>query len=124
VNAVRPPGAATQTVWHSRDGTYRLPALASCDDAFEKLAELGALYAGGLRSPLRFFPNAAWALVTRNANVARQAWNAGKFPEKDDPAHALALRGVDDPLGVGFESIAHAVFDPLLAHLVDPRLGA
>ena len=98
--------------------------LASRDDALEKLAGLGALYAGGLRSPLRFFPNAAWALVTRNAYAARQAWSAGKFPEKDDPAHALALRGVDDPLDADFETIAHAVFDPLLAHLVDPRLDA
>jgi hypothetical protein len=42
--------------------------------------------------------------------------------ERDDPAHALAWRGLPDPLAAGyaaFEATAHAVLAPLRDHLRD-----
>ena len=43
--------------------------------------------------------------------------------EDSDPAYALALRGVDDPLDADFHACAVGVFGPLLACLDDPREG-
>jgi hypothetical protein len=61
----------------------------------------------------------------KGLSAARQAWagRAGAVAgERDDPAHALAWRGLPDPLAAGyaaFEATAHAVLAPLRDHLRD-----
>jgi exodeoxyribonuclease V gamma subunit len=122
VNAVQPPGVTPQTIWHSRNGTFRLAPLPSRDDAHATLAQLGAFYARGLQSPLRFFPRASWALATKGPFAARTEWAGGVFPDRDDPAVALAFRGIPDALDDEFEATARALLDPLLARLDDPRV--
>ena len=55
--------------------------------------------------------------------AARNAWQVTPYhpyAEGADPAYMLALRGVDEPLDDEFQRLAHAVFDPLLAHLQEP----
>lgn len=87
------------------------------------LGGLLALYRRGLSAPLPFFPRAAWACVQRQGSMAaaRQAFEpraAGRFAERDDAAHALAWRGVADPLGGDFQALAVEVFAPLV-HAVE-----
>ncbi len=122
LNAMQPAGVAPHTVWHSRDGRYRLRP---CPDALAQLQALLALYRAGLRAPLHFFPKAAWNLVVRNsAAKARAAWHGSSerpFGEKRDAAYRLALRGVADPLDGEFEASANAVFRPLRNALDDSR---
>jgi exodeoxyribonuclease V gamma subunit len=95
----------------ARDGTR---TFASMDpgEAKARLAELLALYRMGLREPLHFYAKSAWALVQNGDGKARQAWiGSPEFGgERDQPAHQLALRGVDDPLDGEFEEAANAVF--------------
>lgn len=122
VNVVRPPGVTPQLTWHSRNGTFRLAPLPSRDEAHAALADLGALYARGLQAPLKFFPRASWAYATKGAFAARTEWTNGMFPDRDDAATALALRGVPDVLDEDFQDNAHAILDPLLAQLDDPRV--
>jgi exodeoxyribonuclease V gamma subunit len=126
LNGTAPPGAATTTAWHSRDGAFVLRPLA---DARERLAALLERYRAGLMLPLRFFPKAAWAYATNGHSLAkaRGAWSSSSFRpfgEDRDPAYRVALRGVDDPLDAEFETCAAAVFDPLLAAIDDARLGS
>lgn len=126
LNAMAPPGVVAQTVWHSRDGRYRLPPL---DDARGPLAALLALYREGLRRPIHFYPKAAWAYARSDGNLARAraAWRRDGFNpygEEGDSACALALRGIDDPLDDEFTRCAETVFDPLLGVIADARLEA
>ncbi len=121
--AATPPSVAPRTVWHSRDGSYRLEP---CADARARLAELLRLYRAGLQSPLHFYPKAAWALV-RSGNPAEAAkvWHASErhpFGEEKDAFHRLALRGVADPLDDVFAACANAVFGSMMACLKDERL--
>lgn len=121
--AQTPPGIAARTIWHSRDGSYRLEP---CADAKARIADLLRLYRAGLQSPLHFYPKAAWALV-RSGNPAEAAkvWYASErhpFGEENDPFHRLALRGAADPLGEEFAANANAVFGSMSAYLKDERL--
>ena len=124
LNALPPAGVATQTVWHSRDGWYRLPPVA---DAQPLLAALLALYREGLRRPLHFFPKSAWSYVVNGESLAKadSTWRSSRFNafgEDRDAAYRLALRGQDDPLDAEFERCAAAVFAPLLRIIDDDRL--
>ena len=125
LNALRPPGVLPVTTWHSRDGTFRLLALASADAALAQLRTLVGLYAKGLAAPLPFFPKSSWAYIRAGGKLykARGAWNGSpQFGgESADPAFALAFRGRDDPLDDAFAVTAAAVFDGLVACLEDPR---
>jgi exodeoxyribonuclease V gamma subunit len=126
LNALRPAGVALCTVWHSRDGTYRLQPLASAEDAAAQIATLVSLYARGLARPLPYFPRSSWAFARSDGNLreARSVWNGNPqyAGESAEPAIALAFRGVADPLDGEFETTARAVFGGLLDHLDDPRL--
>jgi len=53
-----------------------------------------------------------------------QKWEGHPYArgEKDHASYRLALRGVADPLDERFDASARAVFEPLLACIVDPRL--
>jgi exodeoxyribonuclease V gamma subunit len=120
LNALDGPDVERQTTWHSRDGHY---VLAPIDDARARLADLLALYHRGLRAPLHFFPKSAWEYMKNGESWsrARAKWS-GKFPERNEPAYRLALRGHDDPLDAEFDECARTLFEPLLACIKDPRL--
>jgi exodeoxyribonuclease V gamma subunit len=121
LNALGARDFARRTTWHSRDGRYVLRPI---DDAHARLAELLALYGRGLRAPLHFFPKAAWEFMKHGEHRGRAIakWSSGKFPERNEPAYRLALRGQDDPLDTEFEECARTLFEPLLACIEDPRL--
>ncbi|MDH4052555.1 MAG: exodeoxyribonuclease V subunit gamma, partial [Rubrivivax sp.] len=115
--AAAPPGVALRTRWLLRDGLLTLRAP---DEPQALLRELLTLYRRGLREPLPFFARSAWEFVTRSLGAARTAWQPSArtpYAEGADAAHRLAWRGRGDPLGSEFEAVAHAVYDPLIAHL-------
>ena len=121
------PGVACETLGLSRDGSFRLHAVAP-DRARQLLADLLALYRQGLIAPLHFFPKSAWAYIfnDESAAKARLKWSGGQraeFGEAQNPAYRLALRGLGDPLDDAFFDIARRVFGPLRAQLEDGRLG-
>ncbi|HET9046120.1 MAG TPA: exodeoxyribonuclease V subunit gamma, partial [Casimicrobiaceae bacterium] len=126
LNSLRPAGVALCTVWHSRDGTFRLRPLASPQDAAARIATLVTLYARGLARPLPYFPRSSWALVKSGGNLrdARSVWNGNPqyAGESAEPAFALAFRGVANPLDEAFLATAGAVLGGLLDHIDDPRL--
>ena len=122
---VAPAGQVVATRWLSRDGEFSFGPAA---DALELLTQLLQLYARGLCEPVHFFPKSAWAFMVGDRNIAkaRARWRStprAPHGEDSDPAHALALRGVDDPLDDDFLDCAAGVFGPLLAHLHDPRVA-
>ncbi len=118
--AAAPAGVAPRTVWHGRDETI---ALAPYADAHARLAELMALYRQGLSAPLPFYPKSAWAFSEKERRGdAAKKWHNSQNPdwgEDAHPAYRLALRGVADPLGDNFQSLAMNVFGPLRAHLTE-----
>ncbi len=122
--ATQPEGVALETVWHSRDGRYRLR---SCEEPHETLRELVRLYRRGLREPIHFFPKAAWKYIANGESfsMAKRSWRCTRqrpFGEEADPAYRLALRGHPNPLDEEFEACAHAVFGTMLTCLEDARL--
>ncbi|HZQ60614.1 MAG TPA: exodeoxyribonuclease V subunit gamma [Casimicrobiaceae bacterium] len=123
LNAIDAP-VEKRTIWQSRDGAYRLGPI---PDALERLQELLALYAEGLRAPLHFYPKSSWAYALEGRiAAAEQQWiTLPILPykrEDQDPAYRLCLRGAADPLDARFEQCARIVFSPLLAAIDDPRL--
>jgi hypothetical protein len=65
--------------------------------------------------------------MTRGKRISEAvaAWQSSRFNafgEELDPAYALALRGVDDPLDGEFVACATTVFQPLLDAVEDDRL--
>ena len=122
-----PPATATklrETCWYSRDGIYRLRAVV---DPKSILAQLIALYRTGLSQPLHFYPRSAWALAkTGKTTEALKTWQCTRnqpFGESADPAYQLALRGVHHPIDPQFAELARQIYEPLLDHLEDARLG-
>jgi exodeoxyribonuclease V gamma subunit len=123
LNAAAPAGVERVTHYQSRDGRYMLPPL---PDAATHLQTLMQLYARGLKEPLHFYPRSSWEYASNEGNLNKAAtqWQGrpGYDGEKAYAAYRLALRGVENPLDEAFERCAKAVFDPLLAVIVDPRL--
>jgi exodeoxyribonuclease V gamma subunit len=125
--AAPPAGLQCHTLGLARDGEFTLHPVPP-DEARQNLAALLALYRQGLCEPLRFFPKSAWEFVQHGGDEekARKKWRGsewdGGYPEKNDIAYRLALRGVDDALGEKFRENSMAVFDPLRHYLVDSRL--
>jgi exodeoxyribonuclease V gamma subunit len=123
-NALRVPDAMPRTVWHARDGRYELRPV---DDPHTELSRLLALYREGLGVPVHFYPRIAWAYKTRQGERLKRALSdwvgwPDRPGEGAKPWHRLALRGVNAPVDAEFERRASEVLDPLLAHLIDPRL--
>ena len=123
LNATLPTGTIGETIWLSRDGSFRLRPP---EDARKHLTELLALYRHGLTQPLHFFPKTAWSFFTRGSSLAaaRNTWQQTArmpFAEQAHPAYRLALRGVADPLDAEFEQTARMVLAPLIAYLEDTR---
>jgi len=125
--AAAPAKAATQTIWHSRNGHYRYPEL-PCGDAIEHLRRLLEMYRSGLTRPLHFFPRTAWAYMANEESMgkAATAWKSKlheNWGEGSDPSYRLALRGIKNPLDASFIECSKTVFDPLLRHIEDGRLS-
>lgn len=115
--ALAPAGVAAHTRWIARDGSFGFRPV---DDATAQLRALVGLYRRGLCEPLRFFPRSAWEWVTQSESAARSTWQRYMGGgEHDDPAYRLALRGIEDPLDAQFAQLAHDIYDPLRAHLVE-----
>lgn len=120
--AAAPAGVAPCTRWLARDGSFRLRPVAAPE---AELRTLLALYARGLREPLHFYPRSAWAYAEAGGGSTGLAAALGRWEvdrrrpwgESGQPAHRLALRGVDQPLDADFEATAMAVFGPLIEHL-------
>lgn len=103
-------------------------------EAEKHIRELLGLYWEGLRRPLPFFPRTAHALVeaeqklaggkskakTSPLEQARPKWLGSErqpLPgERDDAWIELCFRHESDPLTEEFQTLARAVFGPLLAH--------
>jgi exodeoxyribonuclease V gamma subunit len=120
--ATVPEGAQTQTRWLSADGEF---GFSGCDAPLQRLRELLQLYRRGLCQPLHFYPRTAWQWLLHGRGKALAAWRSGlerAWGEGEDPAYALALRGLAQALDAEFEALAAAVFGPLRRHLHDPRL--
>ena len=122
--ATAPAGAAVTTRWLSRDGEF---SFGPVPGAAAVLTQLLQLYARGLCEPVHFFPKSAWAFMVGGQNWAKAQARWRSTPrtphgEDSDPAYALALRGVDNPLDGDFAACAVGVFGPLLACLDDPRV--
>ncbi|MDR0702174.1 MAG: exodeoxyribonuclease V subunit gamma [Azoarcus sp.] len=122
--AAPPPGMTCQTRSLTRDADFALRPLTPAD-ARAHLEELLKLYREGLTRPLRFFPKSAWEYA-RHADEAKglaeadKKWTDGEYPEKDDAAWHLALRGMDDTLDGGFRHNATTIFGALCEHLDKP----
>ena len=117
--------AMQETRWYSRDGSYRLRRVT---DARTELEKLLALYQKGLAKPLQFFPRSAWKLInTGKPADALNVWQGNRdrsFGENSDPAYQLALRGLQNPLGKVFTELAQTIYQPMLSHLDDDRVGS
>ena len=124
MNAAHFDDVISETLWLSRDGSYRLRAI---DSAHQMLSNLIRLYRYGLTTPLHFFPKAAWAFQHNAGGIAaaRKKWLAtARTPhaEQSDPAYQLALRGIADALDDDFECAARTIFGPVIEHVEDVRL--
>lgn len=81
-------------------------------------------FAGGLVSPLPFFPGTSWEYARAEGSreqkmgKARSAWKGSeaKSGERDDPYVDLCFRG-REALSGRFEKVSLALFSPLLGHL-------
>jgi exodeoxyribonuclease V gamma subunit len=111
------PDGSQRTLWLGDGERFVLGPVA---DASVQLAGLLALYRVGRCMPLRFFPRSAWKLVTAGEAAAQASWRSDRYrAEAEDPAVMMALRGRELLFENEARELAHAVFDPVLAHLVD-----
>ena len=129
LNAALPGGPYSNAVLVGSDKVFEAPPLAR---APEFLAGLLDLYWKGLTTPLKFFPQAAWAyadaVLKQEAgrskqepiDIAHVRWEGHPFTgvpgECEDPYFDLCFRNTD-PLDKEFEQTARAVFEPLLSEL-------
>jgi exodeoxyribonuclease V gamma subunit len=129
LNAALPGRQYSNTVLVGSDKVLEAPPLAR---APELLAGLLDLYWKGLTTPLKFFPQTAWAYVDavlkqeagrskqEPLGLARVNWEGNPFRQTPgecaDPYFDLCFRNVD-PLDEEFQQTARAVFEPLLSEL-------
>jgi exodeoxyribonuclease V gamma subunit len=117
-----PAGVTAQTRLVTSTESWVLGAVA---DPLAKLGALVQVREQALREPLPFFPETSWHWA-RNAedpgkarSAAWRAWQPNGFSERraesEDPANRIAWGHRPDPFGPRFESLAVAVYGPLLA---------
>lgn len=112
--AAQPEGPC-RTVWYGAAERFSFSRVTA---PLDHLAPLVALFAAGRRLPLRFFPKAAWAKVNGGDAEALGVWISDRVRgESDDPALAIAWRGLDLTLDEAFGTVSRIVFEPLKAHL-------
>jgi exodeoxyribonuclease V gamma subunit len=121
--AVRPTGIAARSRWLLKDVLLEFTPV---EDAEAELGTLLRQYRHGLSTPLPYPPRSALALIEGSAAKARSTW-AGRPPqhpgENHDSWFCLLYGGARDDLPEGFESTAHALLDPLFAHLRETPAG-
>jgi exodeoxyribonuclease V gamma subunit len=120
-------GGPRETLLFGLDAAWRFRPL---DNAAELLADLLALYAEGLRTPLPLFPNTSMEFARRKllpgsretANPvveARKKWIGNEFrpgsAEREDAWFALCFPPELDPLDARWQDIAERVFAPIFA---------
>lgn len=108
-----PAGVAQESALIARDGVTRFSPV---PDAAVHLADLLDLWRAGLKAPLPFYPETAWAWIGQKG--WQREWGGDSFNnkpgERDDPYIRLALRdAVGDPLGEEFRQLAARVFAPM-----------
>jgi exodeoxyribonuclease V gamma subunit len=129
LNAALPQGQHVNAVLVGSDKVLEVLPL---DRGSEVLAGLLELYWQGLRTPLKFFPQTAWAYAEAAlkqesgrskqdaAGVARLAWEGNPFTkvpgECEDAYFDLCFRNAD-ALDEEFQQTARGVFEPLLSEL-------
>jgi len=125
INAAAVEGYPRTTLMAGKDKTYEYGPVENAEDI---LLDLLTLYWKGLRHPLRFFPISAWAyadcVVTaeKPAEIAlakaRGKWINSDYSsgEEADGYFHRCFRHLDSPLDSEFESLALAIFRPLLNH--------
>lgn len=137
LNIVRPDGCTAESLLVGTDAMQHYQHVESAESVLIALLDL---YWGGLRMPLRFFPESARAFVqAEQANQhgrrtvrspiesALDMWNreqstSGINPEKTDPYFKLCFGDQPAALDTEFERNARAVFGPILAHIVTTKL--
>ncbi len=110
--AALPEGVAPRTTWIARRIATRYDPLPA-EEARSRLGSLLALYRDGLTRPVAFFPRSSWAFVQSGKITDARSKFTGSEQfggERAKPGHALAWRGVPDPLGGDFEAHARTVF--------------
>jgi exodeoxyribonuclease V gamma subunit len=129
LNAALPGGPYSSAVLVGSDKVFEAPPL---PEALALLSSLLDLYWKGLSTPLKFFPQTAWAYAEAALNqaagrskqepiaVARVKWERHPFTaapgECEDPYFDLCFRNID-PLDEEFQQTARAVFGPMLSAL-------
>jgi len=128
-----PRTGPNQTLLFAKDGiSIRFLPVA---DPAGALADLIDAYAGGLRSPLPFFPESSLDFARRTlhpsprerkepVDSARATWRGNDHsestPESRDPWFELCFRGVADPFDLRWQQTALRIYEPLLAHREKP----
>jgi exodeoxyribonuclease V gamma subunit len=118
-------------------GTDKVFTASPLARAPELLARLLDLYWKGLTTPLKFFPQTAWAYIEAvlkqeagrsrqdPLGVARAKWEGNPYQqvpgECEDPYFDLCFRN-SQPLDDEFQQTARAVFEPLLGELKEAEL--
>jgi exodeoxyribonuclease V gamma subunit len=110
-----PDGCAQRTLWLGDGHAF---AYAPVADAGARLGELAGLFALGMRVPLALPPRSALACVEGGLEQARKTWDGApqSAGESDDAYWRAALAGTRLTLDDGFQKLARAVFEPMLAH--------
>ncbi|MEW6164565.1 MAG: exodeoxyribonuclease V subunit gamma [Pseudomonadota bacterium] len=115
-----PAGVVRESALIARDGVTRFAPIAPVAAAAAHLADLLELYRAGLRAPLPFYPETAWAWIEGKGVPAAWVGDAyrGRPGERDDAYVRLALRdAAGDPLGAEFRQLAERIYTPLHAAL-------
>ncbi|MGH8478668.1 MAG: exodeoxyribonuclease V subunit gamma [Gammaproteobacteria bacterium] len=115
--AMSPAGVAARSRWLLKDVLLEFTPV---EDAGAELGTLLGQYRRGLSTPLPYAPRSALALLEGSAAKVRSIW-AGSPPrhpgENHDPWFRLLYGSARDDLPEGFETTAHALLDPLFAHV-------
>ena len=120
LNAVAPAGYPRTTLLFGKESARRFEPMHNAETVLESLL---ALYAQGLRAPLRFFPNSSLAFMEKRVSSNRKErapWRESEQAvlETADPHVALCFRGVE-PFDEEWERLAEQIFQPLLDAMTD-----
>lgn len=124
LNICAPMGISYTTQIYFKDSTN---VFSPCENAFEQLKDLIAIYQEGLHYPIHFFPKTSYlyadiclnqapenALKNAIANWERPNYWGG---ESTDEFIQLAMRGIPNPLDKNFEILANRIFHPMLTNM-------
>lgn len=114
LNIISPPQYPHTSLLICNDATLRLPLL---NNAADILSDLLNIYVKGLCSPLLFFPESSFKMMSKGLSEAEKCWNGdgygGLIAENKDPAYQLCF-GRQNPLNEKFSSLAMQIYGPLI----------